>query len=107
MTGRFTPEERRWLVAQSAAGGRTEWRRCVSAGDDAACLARVPGLTDQGQDGLLRQARATRPIAPSRPGVGRSRRRWALVALAMLLLTFTPAPDRKCQLRASRADDRA
>jgi membrane-associated protease RseP (regulator of RpoE activity) len=32
------------------------------------------------------------PRVPRRPGMGRARRRMALVALAMLVLTFTPAP---------------
>lgn len=41
---------------------------------------------------LLALSGLQQPSVPKRPGVGRNRRRMALVALAMLVLTFTPAP---------------
>jgi len=42
--------------------------------------------------GLLALSGLRKPGVPSRPGVGRVRHALSLVALAMLVLTFTPAP---------------
>jgi Zn-dependent protease len=41
---------------------------------------------------LLALSALQHPRVPRRPGLGRARRRMALVAIAMLVLTFTPAP---------------
>ncbi len=55
----FTARERRWLVAHWVADDRAEQRGCVSAGDDAACLALLRGSAGDGQEQLLRQANAS------------------------------------------------
>ena len=52
-------------------------------------MRRAPGSSARS---LLALTGLRPPRAPRRPGVGRARRRLALVALAMLALTFTPAP---------------
>jgi hypothetical protein len=59
----FTAQERRWLVAQSAAGDPAQRRRCLTAEDDAACTAVLRGSAYDGQEPLLRQAQATLPAA--------------------------------------------
>jgi membrane-associated protease RseP (regulator of RpoE activity) len=41
---------------------------------------------------LLALSGLQQPSVPQRPGVGRARKRLSLVAMAMLILTFTPAP---------------